>query len=153
MAQLVGFTFGSFGDIITIIGVVKQAHKALSESAGSSEDYQNLLADLDSFSQLLQTVQSVCSSVGPDGLPRSLENGIGEALGRSKVVLNEIYANIAGYQESLKKGGSGSWIEDSWRKIWWCLSKKEDIKEMRQRLSDCAQILDTLLSVSQSYVL
>lgn len=56
--SLVGFTFGSFGDIITIIGLAVQVHKALSESAGSSEEYQDLLADLGSFSQLLQIVQS-----------------------------------------------------------------------------------------------
>lgn len=64
----------------------------------------------------------------------------------------EIYAKIAGYQKSLKRGGSGSAMKDSWRKIGWSLFKKEDIKEMRRRLSDCAQSITTLLSVSQSYV-
>lgn len=97
--SLVGFTFGSFGDIITTIGLAVQVRKALSESAGSSEEYHNLLADLDSFSHLLHTVQSVhlFSSSGPDKALTSLVNAIRYALDCSKVLLGEIYAKIAGY--------------------------------------------------------
>lgn len=118
--SLVGFTFGSFGDIITIIGLAVQVHKALSESTGSSEEYQDLLADLGSFSQLLQIVQSAffLSSRGPDKVPTALENAIRHALDHSKVLLAEIYAKNRRISEEfeerrLRKRDEGL-VEEDW---------------------------------------
>lgn len=152
--SIAAFTFGSFGDILALIDLAIQVHNALSSSAGASEDYRALVSELHSFSQLLQNVQTIhtltrhSSDGGPP--PASLQNAIHFALERSKTLLNAICAKIAGYQKSLRRGGSGNMMKDSWRKIGWTLFKKDEILEMRRRLGDCTQSLTAHLSVSQS---
>lgn len=153
---IAAFTFGSFGDILALVDLAIQVHAALSSSAGASEDYQALVSELHSFSQLLQNVQTI-HTLTLHGLNRdpptvSLQNAIRFALERSKVLLDTICAKIAGYQKSLRRGGSGNMMKDSWRKIGWAIFKKDEIQEMRRQLGGCTQSITAHLSVSQSYV-
>lgn len=57
--SIAAFTFGSFGDILALIDLAVQVYDALSSSAGASEDYQALVSEIHSFSQLLQNVQAI----------------------------------------------------------------------------------------------
>ena len=56
--SVVGFTFGSFGDIITLIQLANAVRNSLSEARGSVADCEGLLIYLDGFSQSLEVVKT-----------------------------------------------------------------------------------------------
>ena len=50
-------TFGSFGDIATLVQFAAALAQTLSESRGASAEYQDLIAELDALEGILRTVQ------------------------------------------------------------------------------------------------
>lgn len=151
--SLAAFTFGSFGDVLSLISLVLQVRRALGDSSGASEDHQALITELDSFSDLLQVVRNALSvHEGPRRLPNSVRNAMGQGLLASTALLVGFYKDIERYRCSLRQGGSGSMIRDSWMKAEWALYKKEDVRQMRRKLADQVGRLNALLSVSHWYV-
>lgn len=51
-----GFSFGSLGDILQLCHIGIAVGKALDDSRGSVQDYQDLRNDLDQFVHILQNV-------------------------------------------------------------------------------------------------
>lgn len=148
--SIIAFTFGSFGDILSIIDLAVKIRKALGDGTGSSKDYQALLFELDSFSDVLTTLHNAIHSQDKtQKLPGSLEQAIRNALNSARELLGESYASISSYQGSLREGGSGSMMRDSWWKIGWFLFKKDEVGEMRRRLKDQVERLNALPAVSQ----
>ena len=56
--SVVGFTFGSFGDIITLIQLAQTVRKALSDARGSAAHCTSLMTYLDAFTQSLEIVRT-----------------------------------------------------------------------------------------------
>lgn len=151
--SVVAFTFGSFGDVLSLINLTVKIQKALSDSRGSSEDYQALLAELDSFSEFLNTVRDALQvRDGPKKLPDSVRNAIRSVLQSSTSLLQRFYTDIERYRRNLRKGGSGSMMRDSWMKIGWALFKQDEVREIRRKLRDQVERINALLSVSHWYV-
>lgn len=153
---LVAFTFGSLGDIIAVIGL-NEVRKALSESTGSSAEHQALLVSLDIFHDTLQAVRDTFSPV--ESLSRqhtpllpSLQNAHRQALNASHALIKDIHARIAKYQTSLRKGGSGSMMRDSWRKIGWALFQKPELEEMQTKMMAQVETHNIILSLALRYV-
>lgn len=57
--SVIGFTFGSFGDVLSILKIAYDVRALLSESKGASEEYQQLLAELDTSLRTLHLVQRI----------------------------------------------------------------------------------------------
>ena len=55
----VSLTFGSFGDIITMIQITQKLCQALSESNGSSKEFQELQQDFNGFVKVLILVSII----------------------------------------------------------------------------------------------
>lgn len=150
---LVAFTFGSLGDIIAVIDLLNEVRKALSDSTGSSAEYQGLLISLDIFHDTLEAVQDTFSPASSSRrnhtpLLPSLQNAHRQALSVSHALLKDIHARIAKYQASLRKGGSGSMMRDSWRKIGWALFQKPELEEMRTTMMAQVETHNILLSLA-----
>lgn len=150
---LVAFTFGSLGDIIAVIDLLNEVRKALSDSTGSSAEYQALLISLDIFHDTLEAVRDTFSTASPSlrnhtPLLPSLQNAHRQALSVSRALLKDIHARIAKYQASLRKGGSGSMMRDSWRKIGWALFQKPELEEMKMKMMAQVETLNILLSLA-----
>ncbi|TFY66271.1 hypothetical protein EVG20_g4817 [Dentipellis fragilis] len=153
------FTFGSFGDIITVVQLLNQVRRTLCDSTGSAAEYQALIADLDVFANVLSAVNDAfqpgsSESARPSRphrvngtLPPSIMNARRQALRTSYDLLRDIQRRISGYQASLKTGGSGSMMADSWRKIGWALFKQSELKEIRRRVMDQVEVLNILMSL------
>ncbi|KAH7867895.1 uncharacterized protein C8R40DRAFT_1063404 [Lentinula edodes] len=142
-------TFGSIGDIITVIELLNRVREALCDSTGSSAEYQALIVDLDVFSDILDAVKSSISSdtrLSPQS--ESLLNAHRQAVQSSHDLLKDIHGKIWKYQSSLRAGGSGNAMRDSWRKIGWALFKKPELVQMRRKVMDQVEILNILLSIS-----
>lgn len=122
--SLIGFTFGSFGDIVTIAQLLQGIIAALSESRGASSEYQNLISQLRAFSDVLRSVHDTIfdHNSGPPPLSAHTARCLRKELDGCHSQLQSVQKRIHGYQNSLRKGGSGSRMRDSWRKIGWgCL--------------------------------
>lgn len=152
--SVIGFTFGSFGDVLSILKIAYDVRALLSESKGASEEYQQLLAelDLDTSLRTLHLVQGVFLAKDAASLPPDVQMAIEQSISNSRVIIFDLYAKIARFRDSLQKGGSGSMMRDSWRKIGWGLFKQDELVESRRRLSEQTNIIRSLLGLSNSYI-
>ncbi|THH03786.1 hypothetical protein EW146_g10344 [Bondarzewia mesenterica] len=147
------FSFGSFGDIVSLASLTREVIKALNESRGSSAEYRNLIAELRSLSSSLDALHRHLSVRGPIRLEYSAENGIKFALSRCQFLITDFYQRMRGYQNSLQRGGSGSRMRDSWRKIGWSIFKREEVIDLKRKLADQKNTIVLMLSMSDGAAL
>src|ERR1700722_11690738 len=101
-------TFGSVGDIITVVGIIKELIVTLNDSRGSSADYQRFTHELRNFENILHNL---------DALIKACENHTEytalritaklEALECSRLV-EPFKEKLQRYSRSLRPGGSGN---------------------------------------------
>lgn len=151
--SLVGFTFGSFGDIVTIAQLLQGIITALSDSKGASSEYQNLIVQLRAFADVLSSVYDTIFDPNSRHPPLSAHTAcsLRKELDGCRSQLQSIQKRIDGYQNSLRQGGSGSRMRDSWRKIGWGLFTSRDIAYMRSELIERMARINTFISVSNRY--
>ncbi|KAJ7156843.1 hypothetical protein C8R43DRAFT_883734 [Mycena crocata] len=146
-------TVVSFGDILTLAKLAWTLARILRESTGSSAEYQDLVAELDSLGNALQSLDQFVSNPGPTKLQSSVENAVNYALSKCRTLIAEFLKKVEGYQFSLKKGGSGNGMRDSWRKIGWGLFKKDEIKILKTQLMEQKTTINMMLTLSHCAVL
>lgn len=144
-------SFGSFGDIITLVGLVNRCRKALCESSGASQDYQDLVLELTSFASLLQSVQDIIfdsENSNRNLAIKQVRDELELTLKEAKKTLDGFNGLILMYKASLgQRGGTGRKVKDSWMKIGWSLLKAAEVREMRQKLDDYQQKLMLLMGI------
>jgi hypothetical protein len=141
------FTFGSLGDIMAITELVYRLCQALNDSRGSAKQYLELRKDLDGFGQcLVQVITSyeICDSTA---WLRNIDNITISAVDDCARTIQEALDLLAKYDSSLRAGGSGNCVKDTFRKIQW-LAEKEKIDEFRQKLKMGTERIMMLLTVA-----
>jgi hypothetical protein len=122
----------SFGDIVTAINIAQSIYRALSDSTGSSYEYQCLIAEVRFFEKALRTVEHAITVMPPSGqLGQDIEAETTTCLELLKTFLERIES----YQEALGRGSKGA----SWRKIGWGLLKAGEVASFREKLSQHKQ--------------
>ncbi|RPD65683.1 hypothetical protein L226DRAFT_235724 [Lentinus tigrinus ALCF2SS1-7] len=140
-------SFSSFGDIVTAVDLALRISKALSDSTGSSYEYQYLIQELDALAHVLQLADTATRTgmLQPD-VVRALISEIG----RCRAVMDALWDRTRGYQKALggsSKSGTGSKTSgSSWRKIGWALFKTQDVQETRAKLATHRANLTTLMT-------
>ena len=125
------FVPASFGDIVAAINIAHSIYKALSDSTGSSYEYQRLIEEVHSFVKALRTVEHAITMIPPSGqLVQDIEAETTACL----ELLNTFLGRIKSYQKALGGGRS-----TSWRKIGWGLLKADEVKSFREKLSQHKQ--------------
>jgi hypothetical protein len=119
----------SFGDIVTAANIVCSIYKALSDSMGSSYEYQCLIDELRSFERALRTVDFVIAMTPPSG---DLAQGIAQETTTCLALLNAFLNRIQKYQKTLGRDRKGA--AASWRKIGWSLFKADEVASLREKL-------------------
>ncbi|KAF8246129.1 hypothetical protein K440DRAFT_375341 [Wilcoxina mikolae CBS 423.85] len=139
-------SFGfSIGDFLAAGQLLAKLIGALKSSTGSSQHYQELISELDNFQCTLLEAEQICllpSSRSP--FQGATVNALKHAIWLCKAPIEKFLGKIENYRARLKKGGSGSRMMDSWRKMGWALFKEEDVRELRRVLAthmDCVQLL------------
>lgn len=149
MSSVAAFSFGAFGDFVTIFQLALKVKKSLSTSLGASEDYQALLLDVDSLVRILK-IATAPTSIRLTQLPAPLIQLGHNALSSSQDILQCLEAKIATYQDRLKRGGSYRMMMESWIKIGWGLLVKDDeVKMLRWQLSYNVKIIQAVVSSTQ----
>ena len=138
---MASLTFGSVGDIITVSSLLVKAVSALSDSCGSSAQYQELLREIRSLNSALQCTSSVIEGDPHVKGSESLRNALSDCY----TCLNSYLASITKYQKSLKEGGSKNAIKDRVRKLQW-QGHEEQVNRFRLEISSHVSSVNTILS-------
>lgn len=139
----------SIGDFIAVNELVLKIFKSLSESRGSVADYKSLCKLLHSLERSLQVVSAIfLYSSSSSGSPLDIGpviNGIRHELDCCRQLMEEFWSNSRKYTETLLNG-RGRKFEREWRKITWCLHKKEDVKKLQESLKGHLDALNSYAS-------
>ena len=145
---MAALTFGSVGDIIALCEIVANVVEALSESRGSSAQYQELITELFSLSQALESVDELAL------VHHAIQNAgrLRNALGLCHKCLDVNLRTIQKYQRSLRAGGSGKSVTDVFRKLRW-QSHQDDVLKFRREISLHVNAVNIILHVFSTNVL
>lgn len=134
-------TFGSVGDIIGVCQLVQSAVIALKDSAGSSAQFQELSRTLAKLTTALSEVAKLESSQR-DSIDTTSVLSILEQFNTS---LTRFLSTTRKYEPSLREGGTGNVIKDSYRKLRWP-SQKEDVERFQRDIGSLLAALQVVLS-------
>lgn len=143
--------FGTSRDLLSVLKLARRVRRALGESTGSSYGYQALLAELDSFCEVLPRIYDKLTTESQR--PSSAWSGeIQCTLNSSRLLLYEVHRQIQRHRTQLRKGGSHSRMQDSWRKIGWSLFKREELGVIQIMMKEAVRRISTVMIRSQWYV-
>ncbi|KAI0134228.1 hypothetical protein BJ170DRAFT_609022 [Xylariales sp. AK1849] len=145
----VALTFGSLGDIIAVCQLAIQLGKAIGvgrrDAGGSSLDYLGLTKDLELFVAILMQVVATYQQheLTPylDSIDIATKSVVDECATSIQETLDHVRPK---YHASLRAGGSGSKMRDTYRKIEWSIREKERMQHLRDRLRDGIERLSLL---------
>jgi hypothetical protein len=119
-------SFGfSVGDILGGASLAYQLCKALSETKGSARDYQQLIAELNVVHKVLIQVEQLRVS---NQLAQATLNALLFTINTANEAMEVFLADHEKYRESLKQGGSGNMLKDSWRKGKWAFEMESEVR-------------------------
>ncbi|KAF8541155.1 hypothetical protein BDD12DRAFT_803904 [Trichophaea hybrida] len=125
-----GFSVGAVGQLLA------KPIGALKSDSGSSQHYQELISEFDNFQRTLLEAEQKCHlPISQSPFQGTTINAIKDAIWLCKAPIEKFLEKIENYRARLKKGGSGSRMMDSWRKMGWALFKEEDEINVPHRVS------------------
>ncbi|KAJ7919578.1 hypothetical protein B0H13DRAFT_1988355 [Mycena leptocephala] len=117
----------------------------LSNSVGSSMEYQELIIELDALGSALHGLDDIVDS---QVIRQSVRNAIEYSLRRCQNLMNAFLDRIKNYKPALQKGGSGSSWKDNWRKVGWHIFRREELVELRLKLAEQKATINMMLTMS-----
>ncbi|MCJ1381154.1 hypothetical protein MMC17_004263 [Xylographa soralifera] len=136
----VGFGF-SAGDFIAALALVKNVIDALNDTVGSTAEYRGLMDELTTHQSALLALRDFCAN----GQRNAQFVALLQAAARIQLTINDFWRKISKYQLCLADGGSGSRIEDGWRKLSWALCQKDEVARFRAQLCSHTGSINILL--------
>ena len=127
----------SIGDIIAIVTLAVQIGEALNDSRGASNDYQELIDELDAFRNALSFVDE---DLDTTSLPENLLRLTKIESDKCRKMMEKFLNSIEGYKVLREKGRSSIW-----RKIIWSLFKSKEVAAFRGKISRHQQHLSLLI--------
>lgn len=159
--SLVGFTFGSFGDIITVISLAWSIKKLLSDANGAPAECRLLVEYLDTFTNTVEIAKtltidasiastSATSDTAPPPLSRpeysTAVTVVSHALSICRRLLEAFKSKLAPYEASLLSNNACSKFVVFRRKLSWISIRKEAL-ELRRNLEGQLHSINVILSV------
>ena len=126
-------------DLISLLKVIRTIIIALDQASGTSEDFQELVDDIDGFRRGLEIVK------------QSLENAHSKAEGvteinlqisRAITTMDTFCRRIAPYRASFSKRQPSVWAR--FRKTLWALIMRRDVKRVRERMTFYMSIINLI---------
>jgi hypothetical protein len=142
--MVVPFIPSSFGDIVTAITIVHAIYTALSDSAGSSFEYQCLIEELHSFEDALRLVDRVLQETH---LSESDQQAIEKETTGCLKLLGKFHDRIQRYDLVV----SGKWYT-VWHKIVWAIFKADEVERFRKKILQHKNNINMFLNAVQMSV-
>ncbi|CAL1716960.1 unnamed protein product [Somion occarium] len=145
------FSFGSFGDIVTLIDLTTKVIQILTSTSGASESFQGLILDVTRLQHFLQQVHSFSRQRNVTILKSHLltSDDIATAIRECSRSLERILQRVTYYRSYVETrcGKSG---RHSWHRTWitsgWMLLKSREIEQFRSELVEHNTLLARILS-------
>ncbi|KZV86106.1 hypothetical protein EXIGLDRAFT_752972 [Exidia glandulosa HHB12029] len=145
----------SLGDIVTLLSLALAIRRVLAEASESSAQIRNLVADIDSFTHSLYSVQEVLRDYEHDSerpLPGDIKNGLGHAVSICQETLETLNSRINDYRERLSRPlGARVWQKYWTACAWEILGGKRETEAVKRRLMDQIQVIQTYLALLQAH--
>ena len=109
----------SFGDFVSGICLIRDLIQALEGSAGSGQEYRDLIKELYSLERALLTVYELKVNESLQFHKTAIE----QVVGRCQEIISTFLTKITGFNPSLRLFGSGNTMKDAFKKIQWALCK------------------------------
>lgn len=138
-------TFGSFGDFISLVILVRDIASAIEDANGSAADYRSLACELDTIDAVLKQAQQLCEH-------HSTIPNVQILYAVAKNTIDSCQADLAFFKSQLNKyktslgDGSGNILKRTSRKVMW-LTEKEDISKFRVKLIGYSASLNAILNM------
>jgi len=115
------------GDILAIVNLALQIRQALSDSRGASNDYRDLIDELDAFRSALAVIEDRILAIPPG---EDIVRHIRREATTCRRFMQEFLGSIEGYKVLGEKRR-----HFIWRKILWSFFKAKEVRNFRQKLS------------------
>jgi hypothetical protein len=148
----VAVTFGSVGDIIAVVGIIKDLITTLNDSRGSSADYQRILRELTSLQNILHHLDDLTKAceIHPDYTALRDAARL-EALECARLV-EPFKEKLQRYSRSLRIGGSGNAVKDAYEKVHYRVLGKDDVEQFRNDVRTRVEAMTALLMTASLLV-
>ena len=125
-------SFGfSVGDFVTATQVVYKLFKALSDSTGSSIEYQQVISELDCTHRVFLQLQDLCAT---NQMSQANINGIGLIVSSSIRLIEPFLHRVEKYRTSLSSRRTANQAVVVWRKIGWSIHKPAELAALKDGL-------------------
>ena len=139
-------SFGfSVGDFVAAANLAYKLVLALSDSSGSSMEYQQLILDLSCVRRTLLQVEQMKNA---NQLNPSTINALRYQVENTKQPIRAFLEKTEKYRKALGGFGPSNTVKDSWRKIGWSLLKTDEVKALRDLLQLRLLSINILLSTA-----
>ncbi len=139
---------GGVGDIIAIIGVVKEIISALDGARGSKAEYQEVRRELDGLESALlyhhQLIQARCNDPALNAIFK-LTQGTVEDCQRCIEAFSQ---QTVKFEQSLGVDQGGNFSRDVMMKVRWHMSKKKEVARIRAELGQHLSSLIMLCGIA-----
>ncbi|TFY77693.1 hypothetical protein EWM64_g6317, partial [Hericium alpestre] len=145
----VSFSFGSFGDIISLIQIGHDIIKVLRNVKDASAGYQEFHDELQSTVNAVLGVEHLLSTEA-DTIAPSVKNGLDFAVKSSLKLMERMKIKISTFLPKTKgdTSRSSAMLFYTWKRIDWELFHKGEWLDLRRRLKDQIGVMNVLLSLS-----
>ena len=142
MSVRFGFSAGDFIQALELVGTVIDA---LRESGGAGPDFHELVQGLCTLELALLQVKRL----ELDEDQNSEGVALREAASQCQRTIEASWNGIQKYQPYLRVEESGSRIKNSWMKMRWAVTEKEDVLKLKARLKGHTRSIEILLATIQ----
>ncbi|EPQ50146.1 hypothetical protein GLOTRDRAFT_97202 [Gloeophyllum trabeum ATCC 11539] len=128
----ISISFGSFGDIVSLIQLAASVISRLASSAGNSERYSELLLELHTLSGALASLQNKLHTPrAPSCMPSELRRDIEARIAACRASLEKMERNIVWQQQRLRGRYPKDW-RDLWLRAGWRLFAEKELQRYRE---------------------
>jgi hypothetical protein len=145
-------TFGSVGDIISVSLLVKDVLVALSESRGSSVEYQEIIRELYILDRALLEIEQLsrqyASTLELTALCQTAAKAVSECRNSVKTFLDR----TAKYHRSLSDRSKANALSKATRTVQFAVVERNELSRFRAEISAHSLSLNMLLTTASVYV-
>jgi len=139
---------GGLGDVLALIGLLREVAAALDGSKGSKAEYQAVQRELEGFEAVLVQLDQLWQARRDDeelnGIFQSTESTVADCQRCIEVFSKQTVK----FDRSLGVGQGGNVCRDVTMKVRWQMSKKEEVERVRAQLVQQKTSLGLLLSMA-----
>ena len=142
---VVGFTFGSVGDIISLSILIKDLVNALDETQGASAEYREIMRELQALDRVLLEVEQLARGCEETMELNALRVTARRIVDECRESIESFLNKVKKYRNSLSEGRSQSFVRDAVSKVRWQFACSNDVLKFRAEINAHCSAISMLL--------